>query len=84
MLNQFVHITADLEQMIEKGSPDEQSAEDGEASNVPSAASPSTSNAADQEIKNLKAILAQQTRQLSSLTKTVEQLTSEVKSLKAS
>ena len=70
--------------MTEKELPDEQSAEDGDASNVPAAIATSTSSAADQEIKNLKAILAQQSRQISGLTKTVEQLVSEVKLLKSS
>ncbi|EXJ64682.1 hypothetical protein A1O7_01020 [Cladophialophora yegresii CBS 114405] len=68
--------------MTEKELPEEQSAENGEASNMPT--SPSTSNPTEQEIKNLKAILAQQSRQISTLTKTVEQLVSEVKALKAS
>ncbi|KAJ9608796.1 Coronin-like protein crn1 [Cladophialophora chaetospira] len=68
----------------EKELPDEQSAENGEASNIPVASATSSSSSADQEIKNLKAILAQQSRQISSLTKTVEQLVAEVKSLKSS
>ena len=70
--------------MTEKELPEEQSVEDGEASNVPATVSPTTSNSAEQEIKNLKAILAQQSRQITSLSKTVEQLVSEVKALKES
>ena len=70
--------------MTEKELPEEQSVEDGEASNFSATVSPSTSNSAEQEIKNLKAVLAQQSRQITSLNKTVEQLVAEVKALKGS
>lgn len=68
--------------MTEKELP-EQAAEDGEASNIPTLTS-ATSDSAEREIKNLKALLAQQSRQISSLTQTVSELVAEVKSLKSS
>lgn len=39
---------------------------------------------ADREIRNMKAMIAQQSRQLSSLTKTVTELAAELKALKGS
>jgi hypothetical protein len=69
--------------MTEKELPEEQSVEDGEASNVPTAMSPSPSDfSTEREIKNLKALLAQQSRQITTLTNQVKELASEVKALK--
>jgi coronin-1B/1C/6 len=71
---------ADMKQMTEKELTEEQGLEDGEASNVPTGSTDST----EREIKNLKALLAQQSRQITSLTSQVKELAAEVKSLKAS
>ncbi|OAG39523.1 hypothetical protein AYO21_06167 [Fonsecaea monophora] len=68
--------------MTETEMPDEQTVEAGEASNV-AEASPA-SDSIEREIKNMKALIAQQSRQLSSLTKTVTELVAEVKALKGS
>jgi len=43
-----------------------------------------TSDSMEREIKNLTAMMAQQSRQLSSLTKTVTELVTEVKAMKGS
>lgn len=69
--------------MTEKELPDEQGVEDGEASNIPTSISP-TSDSTEREIKNLKALLAQQSRQITNLAQTVSELVAEVKSLKSS
>lgn len=49
----------------------------------PASAGPS-SDSMEREIKNLKAMMAQQSRQLSILTKTVAELVAEVKAVKGS
>ncbi|KIW35274.1 uncharacterized protein PV07_01978 [Cladophialophora immunda] len=68
--------------MTESEMPEEQTVEAGEASNVAEATPPSDS--VEREMKNMKAMIAQQSRQLSSLTKTVTELVAEVKALKGS
>lgn len=55
--------------------------DDDEESAVPTTSG--SQDSADREIKNLKALVAQQSRQLRDLTKTVSELVAEVKNLKA-
>ena len=71
--------------MAEKELPEEEDAEGGEASHVAAASSSSTSEfTTEREIKNLKALLAQQSRQISGLTNQVKELVLEVSALKKS
>lgn len=49
----------------------------------PVAASGSTNEALEREVKNMKTMMAQQTRQLASLSKTVQELVAEMKSMKS-
>ncbi|KIW88552.1 uncharacterized protein Z519_10598 [Cladophialophora bantiana CBS 173.52] len=61
--------------MTETEMSDEQTVEEGEASNLAEATP--TSDSMEREMKNMKALIAQQSRQLSSLTKTVTELVAE-------
>jgi hypothetical protein len=74
---------ANIEQLTEKEVPEEQTIENGEAANS-SIISTAVSPDADREIKALKAILAQQSRQISALTETVGELVEQMKTLKTS
>ena len=49
-----------------------------------SATSSTTNEALEREVKNLKTMMAQQTRQLATLSKTVQDLVGEVKALRSS
>jgi hypothetical protein len=52
-------------------------------STTDSAHSGSGTDALEREVKNMKTVMAQQTRQIATLAKTVQELTAEVKSLRS-
>lgn len=56
-----------------------------EREETPTPASPSTGSSSDldREVRNMKTMMAQQTRQLANLSKTVADLVAEVKALKS-
>jgi hypothetical protein len=73
----------DVVQATEKEVHDEHTVENGDTVTSPTASS-LTSTDGDREIKALKTILAQQSRQISALTKTVGELVEQMKTLKSS